>query len=136
MNNKRRVMIVDDMPFMRNLLASILTMGGYDVVTEASGGVEAVRFFQEHRPDIILLDLDMPGMGGIETMRHIRALDAGARVVLCGSGNGEGLPGHLATSPDIDVITKPYGAEEVLRTIRKATCRHRITSEEQGNGRM
>lgn len=129
-------MIVDDMPFMRNLLASILTVGGYDVVAEASDGVEAVRFFREHRPDIILLDLDMPGMGGIEAMGQIRALDAGARVVLCGTSNGEGLSGHFTASPDVDVITKPYGAEEVLRTIKKASCRRKITTEEQGNGRM
>ncbi|HEY6838770.1 MAG TPA: response regulator [Geobacteraceae bacterium] len=136
MKDKRRVMIVDDMPFMRNLLASILTIGDYDVVAEASDGAEAVRFFTEYRPDIILLDLDMPKVSGIEAMGQIRELDAEALVVLCGTSNNKGLPGHFTTAPDIDVITKPYVAEEVLRTIRKATCRHRITSEEQGNGRM
>jgi two-component system chemotaxis response regulator CheY len=107
-------MIVDDMPFMRSLLASILAMGGYDVVAEAAGGVEAVQLYREHRPHIILLDLDMPGMGSIETMRQIRTLDAGARIVLCGRSDGEGVHERSDAPPDHGVITKPYVAEEVL----------------------
>lgn len=118
MNDKRRVMIVDDMPFMRNLLAGILAMGGYTIVAEAVGGAEAVELYRKYRPYLTLMDLHMPGMGGVEAARQIKALEAEARIILCGVPGQEGLsapPAHLGAH---GIIYKPFKAEQVLEVLQ------------------
>lgn len=121
MNDKYRVIIADDMPFMRNLLASILTMGGYTVVAEATGGAEAVELYRRHRPAIVVVDAVMPGMGGFEAAQGIIAMDAGARVVLSIHAGEE----ELELPEDVchalaGVIRKPYLVEEVMEAMQKA----------------
>lgn len=121
MNDKYRVIIADDMPFMRNLLASILTMGGYTVVAEATGGAEVVELYRRHRPAIVVVDAVMPGMGGFEAAQGIIAMDAGARVVLsihAGEEEPE-LPEDFCNAL-AGVIRKPYLAEEVMEAMQKA----------------
>jgi DNA-binding NarL/FixJ family response regulator len=67
------VLVVDDTDHVRDMLSDMLTLDGFDVVGSAHDGVEAVRLCQETRPDVVVMDLRMPGMDGLESTRLIRA---------------------------------------------------------------
>ncbi len=114
------VLIADDAPFMRSMLRSILEIGGYTVIAEATDGAEAVSKYRELRPAITLMDIVMPGKNGIEAASEIMSHDAGAKVVLCGLRQDT-----LATVDRLtwDIIIKPYKAEKVLEVVQKVSRR-------------
>lgn len=73
------ILIADDLSFMRMIQKEILTERGYTVAGEASDGLEAVEKFKSLRPDLVLLDITMPNMNGLEAMRKIFSIDPGRR---------------------------------------------------------
>ena len=87
-----RVLVVDDHPLTRDALASLLTQGGFDVVGEAADGAEALGLAHELQPDLVLLDLSMPGLDGLAALPRLRAAAPGCEVVvLTASGTEENL---------------------------------------------
>ena len=76
------VLIVDDAAFMRMRLAKILTGNGYEVI-EAANGAEAVSAYENYRPDVVLMDITMPEMDGLEALRTIKAKFPDAKVIMC-----------------------------------------------------
>lgn len=77
-----RVMLVDDQPLIRNGIASLLRAHGHEVVAEANDGRDALRLVGESSPDLILMDIRMPGMGGLEATRLIKAQHPDSRIVM------------------------------------------------------
>lgn len=78
----RRVLIVDDVPQVRAELRTLLPLAGnIEIAGEASNGLEAVRLTQDLRPDVVLMDLEMPVMNGYEATRQIKQLSSGSRVI-------------------------------------------------------
>ena len=71
----KRLLVVDDALFMRKMICGVAAEAGWEVVAEATNGAEAVALYQEHRPDLVTMDLVMPVMGGLEALRQIRAID-------------------------------------------------------------
>jgi len=87
-----RILVVDDHPLTRDALASLLTQGGFDVVGEAADGAEALDLAHELQPDLVLLDLSMPGLDGLAALPRLRAAAPGCEVVvLTASGTEENL---------------------------------------------
>ena len=87
-----RILVVDDHPLTRDALASLLTQGGFDVVGEAADGVEALQLAHDLQPDLVLLDLSMPGLDGLAALPRLRsAAPACEVVVLTASGTEENL---------------------------------------------
>jgi DNA-binding NarL/FixJ family response regulator len=87
-----RVLIVDDHPLTQEALASLLTQHGFEIVAQASSGEEAIKQAAKHQPDLVLLDLSMPGMSGLEALPEIRRVAPGSEVVvLTASGTEENL---------------------------------------------
>lgn len=83
---KQRVLIVDDVAEIRLMLRYIVEKGNYLVVAEAADGVEAVKMYREHHPDITIMDIDMPYKTGVEAAREIREIADDARIIFCSSG--------------------------------------------------
>ncbi|HVM68932.1 MAG TPA: response regulator transcription factor [Gaiellaceae bacterium] len=87
-----RILVVDDHPLTRDALSSLLTQGGFDVVGEAADGAEALELAQALRPDLVLLDLSMPGMDGLTALPRLRAAAPRCEVVvLTASGTEDNL---------------------------------------------
>jgi DNA-binding NarL/FixJ family response regulator len=87
-----RVLVVDDHPLTRDALASLLAQGGFDVVGEAGDGADAIALAAELQPELVLLDLSMPGLDGLSTLPRLRAAAPGCEVVvLTASGTEENL---------------------------------------------
>ncbi|MGI8553211.1 MAG: response regulator transcription factor [Dehalococcoidia bacterium] len=113
-----RVVVVDDEPQVLRLLRTALTERGYDVATAASGE-EALVLLAKRPPDVVILDLVMPGMSGFEVCRAVREYSAVPIIVV--SARGEERDKVLALDEGADdYLTKPFGMEELLARIRVA----------------
>jgi two-component system chemotaxis response regulator CheY len=113
------VMIVDDELFFRKMLRDILEEKGITVVAEAEDGLETVEKYRQHQPDIIILDIYMPGSSGFEAAREILSYDSNAKVLICsGSGYDEDVEAALSTGAR-DIILKPFIPKEVLDIVGK-----------------
>jgi two-component system KDP operon response regulator KdpE len=120
--NSANILVVDDEPQIRRVLRSTLTTQGY-VITEAKTGEEALESLRKERPDLILLDMNMPGMGGVETCREIRrALDA--PIIMLTVRNAERDKVAALDAGADDYVVKPFGIEELLARIRAALRRY------------
>jgi two-component system, chemotaxis family, chemotaxis protein CheY len=87
---KRRVLIVDDAADVRMMLRYIIEREDYEIVAEATNGIEAVEQYLEHRPDITLMDIEMPFKTGIEAAREITEFSSDARIIFCSAGVSKG----------------------------------------------
>ena len=116
---KKRVLVVDDAVFMRNMIKDILTAGGFEVVGEASNGLEAVEKFKELKPDLTTMDIVMPFKSGIEATREIVGNDGGATIIMCSALGQESLVMEAIEAGASDFIVKPFKAEDVLNVVRK-----------------
>lgn len=112
------VLIVDDAAFMRMRLAKILTGNGYEVI-EAANGAEAVAAYEKYRPDVVLMDITMPEMDGLEALRAIKAKFPDAKVIMCSALGQESTVIESIKSGAKDFIVKPFQPEVVLGAVRK-----------------
>lgn len=116
------ILVVDDEPQIRRVLRSTLSTHGY-VITEAKTGEEALESIRKERPDLILLDVNMPGMGGIETCREIRR-GSDAPIIMLTVRNAERDKVAALDAGADDYVVKPFGIEELLARIRAALRRY------------
>jgi two-component system, OmpR family, KDP operon response regulator KdpE len=116
------ILVVDDEPQIRRVLRSTLSSQGY-VITEVRSGEEAVESVRKERPDLILLDVNMPGMGGVEAAREIRSMCDTPIIMLTVRSAERDKVLALDAGAD-DYVTKPFGIEELLARIRAALRRH------------
>jgi two-component system chemotaxis response regulator CheY len=112
----KTVMVVDDLPFVRKTLVSILTGAQYTVVAEASDGLEAIELYIKHRPDIVTMDIVMPKMSGIEAARKIMKIDKEAKIIIISAMEQETMVMDAIAVGARDYIMKPFSAEEILKT--------------------
>ena len=116
------ILVVDDEPQIRRVLRSTLSTRGY-AITEAKTGEEALESLRKERPDLILLDVNMPGMGGIETCREIRR-GSDAPIIMLTVRNAERDKVAALDAGADDYVVKPFGIEELLARIRAALRRY------------
>lgn len=115
----QRVMIVDDMPDIRQILRSVLEVGGHSIVAEAANGAEAFDLYLEYRPDITIMDNNMPVKTGLEAAKEILALDGNARIIMCSGGMEYKELASAAGQAGInEIITKPINFSRLLEIIR------------------
>jgi two-component system, chemotaxis family, chemotaxis protein CheY len=111
--------VCDDALFMRTLLADILRGAGISVVGEAANGREGVQQYRTHRPDVVLMDLVMPEMGGIDAVREIVAEHPTARIVMCTAVGQQSLVEEALRAGARDYIVKPFQPGHVLETLER-----------------
>ncbi|MFN0169464.1 MAG: response regulator transcription factor [Bryobacteraceae bacterium] len=122
-----RILVVDDEPQIRRVLRASLTAQGYEVQA-ARTGEDALESVRNSRFDLVLLDMSMPGMGGLEACREIRAGSEIAIIMLTVRGSEQDKVAALDAGAD-DYITKPFGMPELLARIRAALRRLPTASE-------
>jgi two-component system, OmpR family, KDP operon response regulator KdpE len=119
--NSATVLIVDDEPQIRRVLRTTLTSEGYAVV-EAKSGDEALEKMRSDRPDLVLLDANMPGITGLETCREIRRT-SDVSIIMVTVRNSERDKVNALDAGADDYVVKPFGAEELMARIRAALRR-------------
>ena len=112
-----RILTVDDAAFMRKVIKDTLTKAGYTDIHEAEDGAQAVEKYNELKPDLVLMDITMPNMDGLEALKAIRAADGNANVVMCSAMGQETMVIDAIRSGAKDFIVKPFKIERVLKTV-------------------
>src|SRR5713226_6600112 len=118
---KSRVLVVDDEPQITRVLRTVLSSQGYQVKTAAEGEA-ALSSFSEFRPELVITDLFMPQMDGLELCRQIRAMSNVPIIVLSVKGEERTKVEALDSGAD-DYVTKPFGIDELLARVRAALRR-------------
>jgi two-component system KDP operon response regulator KdpE len=121
-----RILVVEDEAHVRRFLRAGLAAHGH-VVDEADNGELAIRLATEHPPDVVLVDLGLPGIDGFEVVRRLREWSAAPIIVLSARGQEEEKVRALDAGAD-DYLTKPFGFPELLARIRAALRRTAIAA--------
>ena len=121
MNDALRILVIDDEPAMVGAVAALVGSVGHRV-SAAYDGAEGLRHFDDDRPDLVILDLAMPGMDGLAVCSEIRQRGSTPIIVLSGEGQEAAKIEALDAGAD-DYVTKPFGKGELLARIRAVTRR-------------
>ena len=113
------ILIVDDAAFMRMMIKDILTKNGYNVAGEAENGAKAVEKYNELKPDLVLMDITMPEMDGIEALKRIKSNDPTATVIMCSAMGQQAMVIESIQAGAKDFIVKPFQADRVLEAVKK-----------------
>ena len=117
--NKLKVLIADDAIFMRTMIRDILEKNGYEVVGEASTGKEAVEKYQRLQPDMVTMDIVMPGMGGIEAVKAIMKIDPNGKILMCSAMGQKALVIEAIQAGAKDFVVKPFQPSSVIEAITR-----------------
>lgn len=117
-NDKKTAIIADDIQLMREMLRRILEMNGFTIVAEVKDGYEAVQAYDKLRPQLIFMDIVMPGKDGVEATREILALDPQARVVICSSMDNEGLCKAAEAAGAFGIVAKPFKMQQMQHLLK------------------
>ena len=115
----KRVMVCDDAAFMGMMIKDILVKNGYEIAAEAENGLKAVEQYPDAKPDLVLMDITMPEVDGIEAVRRIKALDPNANVIMCSAMGQQAMVIEAIQAGAKDFIVKPFQADRVLEAVRK-----------------
>lgn len=124
-----RVLVIDDEPHILRALRINLTVRGYEVTT-ASSGAGALRAAAEHRPDVVILDLGLPDISGIEVLAGLRGWLSAPVIVLSARTDSSDKVEALDAGAD-DYVTKPFGMDEFLARLRAAVRRNTAAETDQ-----
>ncbi|HNZ27276.1 MAG TPA: response regulator [Spirochaetota bacterium] len=115
-----RVLIVDDLAFIKLIIRDTLEKTGFEVAGEASNGLEAVELYKRLKPDIVLMDITMPRMDGIQALQEIMKSDSSAKVIMCSALGQQKLIIQSIQLGAKDFIVKPFKPERIVGAIKKA----------------
>ncbi len=114
----RKVLIVDDALFMRNMLRDIFEEAGWQVV-EVDSGEQAISCYREEQPDLVTMDIVMPGMGGISALESLLHHNPDARIVVCSALGQKNLIMEAISAGARDFIVKPFKSEQVIEVAER-----------------
>lgn len=114
-----RVLVVDDAAFMRMTIKNMLEENGHTMAGEAGNGIEAIEKYEKVKPDVVILDITMPEMGGIEALKRIKAMDPKARVVICSAMGYRAQLAEAIENGAEQFIVKPFDPSHLIGAIEK-----------------
>ena len=114
-----KILIVDDAAFMRMMIKDVITKNGFEVAGEAVNGMDAVDKYNELKPDLVLMDITMPEMDGIQALKKIKEGDSNAKVIMCSAMGQQAMVIEAIQSGAKDFIVKPFQPERILEAVQK-----------------
>ena len=115
----KNILVVDDAAFMRMMIKDILTKNGYNIAGEAENGEVAIAKYKELKPDLVLMDITMPNVDGIQALKQIKANDPGAMVIMCSAMGQQAMVIESIQSGARDFIVKPFRRSVCWKRLRK-----------------
>lgn len=116
---RRKILLADDTTFMREMLKSALDPEKFQIVGEATDGAMAVEFYKEKKPDLMILDINMPKMNGIDALTEVIKYDANANVIMCSDQKYENMIVMAIKRGAKDFIIKPFTSSDVITAVNK-----------------
>ena len=115
---KKRLLVVDDAMIMRAIIKDIAVKAGWEIAGEAANGVECVARYHELKPDLVTLDIVMPQMDGVETLRTLRRDDPAARVVMVTAIDQRAKLSECIQLGALDFVVKPFDKARLLSMLQ------------------
>jgi two-component system chemotaxis response regulator CheY len=114
------ILIVDDAAFMRMMIKDVLTKNNYNVVGEAENGKKGIEKYQELNPELVIMDITMPEVNGIEAVKKIKEIDSNANVIMCSAMGQQAMVIEAIQAGAKDFIVKPFQADRIIEAVKKA----------------
>ena len=115
----KTILLVDDATIMRMMLKKLLSESGYEIVGEAENGVKAVEKYKELKPRLVVMDITMPEMNGIQATKAIKEFDANALIIMCSAMGQQSMVIESIQAGARDFIVKPFQNDRVLEAVAK-----------------
>lgn len=113
------ILIVDDAAFMRMMIKDVLTKNGFTIAGEAENGVKAIEAYKESSPDLVIMDITMPEMDGIQAVKEIKKHDNSARIIMCSAMGQQAMVIEAIQAGAKDFIVKPFQPERIVEAVKK-----------------
>lgn len=115
-----RILVVDDLPFMRSIISEIVTESGHLVIGEAGDGIECLSRYKSLLPDLVLLDIIMPRMNGVEALKSLKKAYPDCKVIMCSSLSDQEKIIQAIRLGATDYIVKPFQRKRLISAINRA----------------
>ncbi|MCL0067719.1 response regulator [Peptococcaceae bacterium] len=104
---------------MRMMIKNIVTKAGYEVVGEAENGAQAVEMYKELKSDLVIMDIIMPEMDGIQAVKAIKEIDPNANIIMCSAMGQQAMVMEAIQAGAKDFIVKPFQQDRILQAIKR-----------------
>lgn len=113
----KKIMLVDDAAFMRMMIRDTLKKNGFAEIVEAGNGEQAITTYEAEKPDLILMDITMPVMDGLEALKKLKEMDSNVQVVMCSAMGQETMVVDALKLGAKDFIVKPFKPDRIMKTV-------------------
>ncbi|MBI9011930.1 MAG: response regulator [Clostridiales bacterium] len=113
------ILVVDDAAFMRMMIKDVLSKNGYEILGEAENGQKAIEKYKELNPDLVIMDITMPEVDGIQAVKEIKKFDANAKIIMCSAMGQQAMVIESIQAGARDFIVKPFQADRVVEAVKK-----------------
>lgn len=113
------ILVVDDASFMRMMIKDILTKNNFNVLGEAENGAKAVEKYKELVPELVIMDITMPEMDGIQAVKEIKKINGDAKIIMCSAMGQQAMVIEAIQAGAKDFIVKPFQADRVVDAVKK-----------------
>lgn len=114
------ILLADDLAFIKMIQKEVLEKGGFEVVGEAVDGMDAIEKYRKLKPDVVLMDITMPKMDGLNSIKVIKQMDPGCRIIVCSALGQQQLIIEAIRLGAKDFVVKPFEPERLIKAIQKA----------------
>lgn len=115
----KKILVVDDAAFMRMMIKDILGKNGYEIVGDAENGARAIERYKDLLPDLVIMDITMPEVDGIQAVKEIKKMNADAKIIMCSAMGQQAMVIESIQAGARDFIVKPFQAERVVEAVKK-----------------
>ncbi len=113
-----KIMTVEDSGLIRSIIKKILVEDGHEII-EVSSGKDAILKYEIEKPDVVFMDINLPGISGIEATKEIMRFDSGAKIIMCTIIDSEEYKKEALDAGAKDYLVKPFSKKEILDSVNK-----------------
>lgn len=113
------ILIVDDAAFMRMMIKDVLVKNGFMIAGEAENGAKAIDKYKELNPDLVIMDITMPEVDGIQAVKEIKKINPSAKIIMCSAMGQQAMVIEAIQAGARDFIVKPFQAERIIEAVKK-----------------
>lgn len=113
------ILVVDDAAFMRMMIKDALSKNGYEIVGEAENGQKAIEKYKELKPELVIMDITMPEVDGIQAVKEIKTFDPQAKVIMCSAMGQQAMVIESIQAGAKDFIVKPFQNDRIVEAVKK-----------------